>query len=56
MMNVMLMAMMQNIGGSVAAKFEYKAYSNIAARKIEFLYIRIYMVILWPNIEYSATK
>ncbi len=42
--------------GSVAAKFEYKAYSNLAAGKIESLYIRIYMVILWPNIEYRATK
>jgi hypothetical protein len=30
----------------VAAKFEYKAYSNLAASKIESLYIRIYRVIL----------
>jgi hypothetical protein len=42
--------------GSVAAKFEYKVYSNLAAGKIESLYIRIYMVILWPNIKDRATK
>jgi hypothetical protein len=43
-------------GGSVAAKFEYKEYSNLAAGSIESPYIRIYVVILWPNIEYRATK
>jgi hypothetical protein len=41
---------------SVAAKFEYKAFPKLAASTIESLYIRIYMVILWPNIEYGATK
>ncbi len=43
-------------GGSVAAKFEYKAFPKLAASTIESLYIRIYMVILWPNIEYGAIK
>ncbi len=38
----------------MVAKFEYKAYSNLAASKIESLYIQSYMVILWPNIEYRA--
>ncbi len=41
---------------SVAAKFEYKAFPKLAASTIESLYIQIYMVILWPNIEYGATK
>jgi hypothetical protein len=44
------------ICGSVAAKFEYKAFPKLAASTIESLYIRIYMAILWPNIEYGATK